>query len=122
MNSSDWSLPGTTRPLLTPLLLLSVYSSSLFCCIIGHRSWRLNLDIVDWAGTCYKLAIFARYCRVHSSESQVCAGGCDVGTLSDLATFRLILLVNCHSPCSNRLKSYHIHMHVQDEPLSFTPK
>ena len=45
-----------------------------------------------------------------------------VGTLSDLATFRLILLVICHSPCSNRLKLYHIHMHVQDEPLSFTPK
>ena len=76
MNSSDWSLPGTTRPLLTPLLLLSVYSSSLFCCIIGHRSWRLNLDIVDWAGTLYKLPIFARYCRLHSSESQVYAGGC----------------------------------------------
>ena len=31
-----------------------------------------------------------------------------VGTLSDLATFRLILLVICHSPCSNRLKLYHI--------------
>ena len=120
MNSSDWSLPGTTRPLLTPLLLLSVCSSSLFCCIIGHRSWRLNLDIVDWAGTLYKLAIFARYCRLHLLNLRFVRVG--VGTLSDLATFRLILLVICHSPCSNRLKLYHIQMHVQDEPLSFTPK
>ena len=38
-----------------------------------------------------------------------------VGTLSDLATFRLILLVICHSPCSNRQKLYHIYIHFQDE-------
>ena len=118
MNSSDWSLPGTTRPLLPPLLLLSVCSSSLFCCIIGHRSWRLNLDsgrglytnLLFSQDTVGYILLNLRFVRV------------GVGTLSDLATFRLILLVICHSPCSNRLKLYHIHMHVQDEPLSFTPK
>ena len=90
MNSSDVCLAQQDHFLLHSSC--SVFTPRHCSAALGqdHRRWRLELGIVDWAGSLYKLdtvhtSVYLRYSQMD--------------TLGDFATFRLICLRICHSSC-----------------------